>query len=113
VKFSQHPALPPRLQRIDDGLSVAEIRFGALPGGRGGRTPLGPRHALLVSLADIYSRVNGRPTTSPKSRFIDFATLVLQGIGWGHVAQGVEHAVPDAIKHWKNVTENRAGSSNI
>ena len=80
---------------------------GALENGRrsiirlpSGRKPLTHRSYLLAALAELWHRLDRRPTTGVRSRFGEFCEAVFVAIGWS--TEGVNSALPDAINLWRS-----------
>jgi hypothetical protein len=71
------------------------------PGARGGRKPLIRRRDLIANLAQIWESLDRRVTTSQHSDFAAFCELVCEGIGWP--TEGLVSALPDAVRHWRNL----------
>ena len=66
-----------------------------------GRKPLTHRAYMLAALAEIWRRLGRRPTSGLNSRFGSFCEAVFEAIGWP--TEGVESALPDAIKLWRRL----------
>jgi hypothetical protein len=103
VRFGEERAidlLSAILAVIDDALGEALSLFPLLPGARGGRRALTQRQYLMANLASCWEGLGRRPTVGPNSDFTAFCEAIFEAIGWP--IGGVEAAVPDALKLWRN-----------
>jgi hypothetical protein len=66
-----------------------------------GRKPLTYRTYLLAALAELWHRLGRRPTAGARSKFGAFCEAVCEAIGWP--TEGVNAAVPRAIKDWRRL----------
>jgi hypothetical protein len=89
------------LKEIKKGLETALRSLDLQPGSKGGRIPLTYRHYLVINLAEIWTKLGRKALTSPTSDFAAFCEGVAESIGWP--TDGMSAAIPDAVKHWRNL----------
>ena len=88
------------LQEIQNPLQVALHRMTQLPEARGGQKPVDSRRYVLINLAAIWSRLGRHPTGGATSDFVAFCEAFFELIGWP--GEGLQHAVPRAIRSWRD-----------
>jgi hypothetical protein len=66
-----------------------------------GRKPLEDRKYMMAALAEAWHRLGRKPSTGIRSRFGSFCEAVFDAIGWP--TEGVNAALPDAIKIWRTL----------
>ncbi len=66
-----------------------------------GRKPLEHRKYLLAALAEVWHRLGRQPTGGITSQFGAFCEAVFAAIAWP--TDGVDAALPDAIKLWRQL----------
>jgi hypothetical protein len=93
------------LKEIKKGLETALRLLDRQPGSKGGRKPLTYRHYLVISLAEIWTTLGRQVSTSATSDFTAFCEGVAASIGWP--TEGMSAAIPDAVKHWRNLTRKQ------
>ena len=74
------------------------------PTTKGGRKRMFFRHNFICSLAEAWTFIGRRISTSPKSDFVGFVEAVVVSIGWSK--RGIATAVAKAVKDWRR--RNRA-----
>jgi len=89
-------AIAALLDDIADALESGRRRIAQLPDGR---MPLEHRAYFLAALAELWHRLDRRPTTGRRSHYGAFCEAVCQAIGWP--TEGVNAALHDAIKLWR------------
>lgn len=82
---------------IADALNDGRRAIVQLPDGQ---KPLEHRAYMLAALAELWHRLDRRPT-SGNSQFGAFCEAVFEPIGWP--TEGVNAALPDAIKLWRRL----------
>jgi hypothetical protein len=93
------------LKEIEKALARALRSFDLQPQSSGGREPLTYRKYLVMNLAEIWTFSRGKVSGSAGSDFTHFCGVVAESIGWP--TDGMESAVPKAIKDWRNLDQKR------
>jgi hypothetical protein len=94
------------LKMIAEGLSQVVRAFDVQPGSRGGQEPLQYRHYALINLIGMWSELGKEPSSGPNSDCTAFCESVAVAMGWP--SRGLSAAMPDALKHWRQLTEKNS-----
>jgi hypothetical protein len=94
------------LRDLELGLASALTSFDSVPGARGGRQTLTHRHLVILNLANIWLRLGEKPVGTQGSNFAAFCAAIFEAIGWP--TDGLESAIPDAIRSLRNRSKKRA-----
>jgi hypothetical protein len=89
------------LMTIELGLEKTLRSLDLQPGSWGGRKRLIYRHSLLIKLAEMWDQVGKK--VSSGTEFAAFCESVARSIGWP--TDGINSAIPDAIRDWRNRTQ--------
>ncbi len=107
-QFLRHRA-PETLQALLRDLeSALASALGALSSdrrARGGPRPLEYRDNAILNLASIWDQIGKKPVSTPGSSFAIFCELVFEAMGWP--TNGLDSAIPGAVKNWLNRQKNR------
>jgi hypothetical protein len=106
IRYRAPETLEALLRDLASALASALTSLDADPRTRGGREPLEIRNAALLNLVNIWHRVGKKPVGTRNSEFAVFCQTVFEAVGWP--TTGLDSAIPDAIKHWRNREENPA-----
>jgi hypothetical protein len=89
------------LMTIELGLEKTLRSLDLQPRSMGGQKPLIYRHSLLINLAEMWDQVGKK--VSIGTEFAAFCESVAGSIGWP--TDGINSAIPDAIRDWRNLTQ--------
>jgi hypothetical protein len=90
------------LSLVEVGLTESLQGMLHLPGARGGQKPLVRRKDGLINLAQAWHNLGRKPTSGANSQFLAFCEAIFAATGWP--TDGIQAAVPGAIKSWRNLT---------
>jgi hypothetical protein len=88
------------LRDLESALASALTSLDSDPRIRGGRRPLENRRLVIMNLADFWQRIGKKPVGTRDSVFAVFCEEIFVAMGWP--IDGLESAIPDAIKSLRN-----------
>jgi hypothetical protein len=90
------------LKKIEEGLGEVLRAFDLQPRSRGGQEPLQYRHWAIINLIQMWDEIGKEPSSGPGSACTSFCESVVAAMGWP--SEGLNSAMPDAIKHWRHLS---------
>jgi len=108
-EFIRHRAretLHALLRDLESVLASALTSLDSDPRARGGRQPLTYRQNVILNLASVWEGIGEKVVGTQNSDFVAFCHYIFEV--WGWPTDGLDRAIPNAIKDFRNRQKNPA-----
>jgi hypothetical protein len=106
IRYRAPETLLALLQDLHSALASALTLIESDPRARGGRQSLAYRDNALLNLVNIWHQIGKTPVGTRDSFFSVFCHYIFRV--WGWPTDGLDRAIPNAIKNYRNLQKNPA-----